>query len=52
MCSLQDFSLISLLISLSSFLVQTFLDAYDFFPIIALAARAVVIPYGRFTSSK
>jgi hypothetical protein len=27
-------------------------DAYGFFPIIALAVRAVVIPYGRFTSSK
>jgi hypothetical protein len=28
------------------------LEAYAFFPIIALATKAVIIPYGRFTSSR
>ncbi len=27
-------------------------DAYGFFPMIALAAKAVIIPYGKFTSSR
>jgi hypothetical protein len=31
---------------------MTFPDAYGFLPMIALAAKAVTIPYGRFTSSK
>lgn len=50
--------LISSYMSESSYFVVTFRVikehdcAYDFFPIIALAARAVIIPYGRFTSSR